>query len=79
MNQKVQRRAKMSKKASKEENVGGAGITALALMGILGLVLLGLGVYAIFFVSTLLGVILLVLGVLTYILFVIIEKRLKLL
>jgi hypothetical protein len=69
----------MSKKQSREEPVGGAGITVLAIMGIFGLVLLGLGVYAIFFVSLLVGVILLVLGILTYVLFVIIQKRLKLL
>jgi hypothetical protein len=75
----VQRRAKMSKKASEEETIGRAGITVLAVMGILGLVLFGLGVYTIFFVSVFVGVILLVLGVLTYVLFVIIQKRLKLL
>ena len=69
----------MAKKPSQEEGVGGAGITVLAVMGILGLVLFGVGIYAIFFVSLLVGVILLVLGVLTYVLFVIIQKKLKLL
>jgi uncharacterized membrane protein HdeD (DUF308 family) len=73
----------MTKKTSQKKNpqkkeVGGGTITFLAIMGIVGLILLVVGVYSIFEVSLLVGVTLLVLGLLTYVLFIIIEKKLKL-
>ena len=75
---------KMTKKTSpkkivQKKEVGGAAITVLAVMGIVGLILLAVGVYAIFEISLFVGVTLLVLGFLTYIIFVVIEKKLKLL
>jgi len=44
-----------------------------------GLILLAFGVYSIFEISILLGLILLVLGFFTYVIFVLIERKLKLL
>ena len=44
-----------------------------------GLILLAFGVYSIFEISILLGVILLVLGFFTYVIFILIERKLKLL
>lgn len=67
------------KKTVQKKEVSGAAITVLAVMGIVGLILLAVGVYSIFEVSLFVGVTLLVLGFLTYIIFIIIEKKLKLL
>lgn len=69
----------MRKQKSQEKVASGKVMTLLGIIGILGLVLLAFGVYAIFEISLALGIALLVLGVLTYIAFVLIEKRLKLL
>jgi uncharacterized membrane protein HdeD (DUF308 family) len=68
----------MTKKPSRKKEVDGKAITFLAIMGIVGLILLAVGVYSIFELSILVGVTLLVLGFITYIVFVIIEKKLKL-
>lgn len=54
-------------------------MTLLGIMGILGLVFLAVGFYAIFEVSKVLGLTLVILGVLDYVAFVLIEKKLKLL
>jgi len=48
-------------------------------MGIAGLILLVFGVYLIFEISKLVGLTLVILGVLVYVAFVLIEKKLKLL
>lgn len=48
-------------------------------MGIAGLILLAVGAYSLFEVSKPLGLTLIILGILVYIAFVIIEKKLKLL
>ena len=69
----------MTNKTSRKKEVDGKAITFLAIMGIVGLILLAVGVYSIFELSILVGVTLLVLGFITYIVFVIIEKKLKLL
>ena len=69
----------MTNKTSRKKEVDGKAITFLAIMGIVGLILLAVGVYSIFELSILVGVTLLVLGLITYIVFVIIEKKLKLL
>jgi len=69
----------MTNKTSQKKEVDGKAITFLAIMGIAGLILLAVGVYSIFELSILVGVTLLVLGFITYIVFVIIEKKLKLL
>ena len=53
-------------------------MTFLAIMGILGLILIIAGIASIFLVSQLLGVGLIIAGVVVYILFYVIEKRLKL-
>ena len=72
----------MTKKTSKtdqKEEIDKKWLTALAVMGIVGIVLFISGAYAIFEISLLLGLILLLLGILTYVGFVLIERRLKLL
>ena len=69
----------MRKQKSQEKVASGKVMTLLGIIGILGLVMLAFGVYAIFEISLALGIALFVLGVLTYIAFVLIEKRLKLL
>jgi len=54
-------------------------LTLLGIMGIAGLILLAFGIYSIFEISRPLGLALVVLGILVYVAFVLIEKRLKLL
>jgi len=54
-------------------------LTLLGIMGIAGLVLLAFGVYSIFEISKPLGLTLVILGILDYVTFVLIEKKLKLL
>jgi uncharacterized membrane protein HdeD (DUF308 family) len=51
----------------------------LGIIGIIGLILLAFGVFSIFEISTLLGVISLVLGFVVYFIFILIERKLKLL
>jgi len=69
----------MPKQKSQEKVVSRRGLILLGIMGIVGLILLAFGVLAIFERSTRLGVILLVLGFLVYFIFILIERKLKLL
>ncbi len=67
----------MPKKISQKKVISRTKLNILGVMGVLGLILLVLGVYSIFEVSLLVGVILLVTGFLIYVIFVIIQKRIK--
>ena len=69
----------MIKKAGQKKAVSDKVLLLLGIMGITGLILLAFGVYSLFEISKLLGITLLLLGVLVYIAFVLIEKKLKLL
>ena len=69
---------KMKKQTDQKKAVSGKVITLLGVMGIVGLILLAFGVYSFFEISKLLGLTLVVIGILVYIEFVIIEKKLKL-
>jgi uncharacterized membrane protein HdeD (DUF308 family) len=69
----------MTKQTSQKKVVSRKGLILLGIMGIIGLILLAFGVYSIFEISILLGVILLVLGFFTYVIFILIERKLKLL
>jgi len=69
----------MTKQKSQEKVVSRKGLILLGIMGIIGLILLALGVVAIFEKSILFGVISLVLGFLVYIIFILIERKLRLL
>ena len=69
----------MNKHPSQKKVVSGKVQVLLGIMGIAGLILIVFGVFALFEVSKLLGSISLGLGALDYILFVLIEKKLKLL
>ena len=69
----------MTKEPSQGKVAGRKGLILLGIMGIIGLVLLVFGVYSIFEISILLGVISLVLGSFIYVIFILIERKLKLL
>ena len=69
----------MTKQTSQKKVVSEKVLILLGIMGIAGLVLLAFGVYSIFEISKPLGLTLVVLGVLVYVAFVLIEKKLKLL
>jgi hypothetical protein len=69
----------MTEQTSQKKAVSRKGLILLGIMGILGLVLLAFGVFAIFNISLLVGVVSLVLGFFTYIVFILIERKLKLL
>ena len=69
----------MAKQKSQEKVVSRKGLILLAIMGIVGLILLAFGVVSIFEKSILLGVISLVLGFFVYLIFILIERKLKLL
>ena len=69
----------MTKQASQKKAVSEKVLTLLGIMGITGLILLAFGVYSIFEISKPLGLTLVILGVLVYVAFVLIEKKLKLL
>jgi hypothetical protein len=69
----------MTKQTSQKKVVSRKGLILLGIMGILGLILLAFGVFAIFEKSTLLGLISLVLGGFIYFIFILIERKLKLL
>jgi len=69
----------MTKQKSQEKVVSRKGLILLGIMGIIGLILLAFGVVAIFEKSILFGVISLVLGFLVYIIFILIERKLRLL
>ena len=68
----------MGKQAGQKQVVSGKVMTLLGIMGIAGLILLAFGVYSIFEISKPLGLTLVVLGVLVYVAFVLIERKLKL-
>ncbi|MGB8779769.1 MAG: hypothetical protein WCD81_03870 [Candidatus Bathyarchaeia archaeon] len=69
----------MTKQKSQKKVVGRKGLILLGIMGIVGLILLAFGVFSIFERSILLGVISLVLGFFVYFIFILIERKLKLL
>jgi hypothetical protein len=60
-----------------EEPVDKTTLNFLSLLGILGLILIIAGIASIFLVSVLIGVGLIVVGIAVYVLFFIMEKRLK--
>ncbi len=66
-------------KIPEKEPVSPKVMTILGIMGILGLILIVAGIYSIFAISTAIGVTLIVIGLLTYVGFIIVEKRLKML
>ena len=78
-NQKLIEEYITPKQTSQEKVVSRRGLILLAIMGIIGLILLTFGVFAIFEISILLGATLIVLGILTYAIFVAVERRLKIL
>jgi hypothetical protein len=67
----------MTKQTSQEKFVSRKGLTLLGIMGIIGLILLAFGVFSIFETSILLGLISLVLGFFIYVIFILIERKLK--
>jgi len=69
----------MTKQAGQKKAVSEKLLTLLGVMGITGLILLAFGVYSIFEISKPLGLTLVVLGILVYVAFVLVEKKLKLL
>jgi len=69
----------MTKQTSQKKVVSRKGLILLGIMGIIGLVLLAFGVFSIFEISILIGVISLVLGFFVYSVFILIERKLKLL
>jgi uncharacterized membrane protein HdeD (DUF308 family) len=70
--------AKPKAAAPEEEEVDKTSVTFLAIMGILGIVLIIAGIVSIVFSSPLVGVGLIIAGIVVYILFYVMEKRLKL-
>jgi tetrahydromethanopterin S-methyltransferase subunit E len=70
---------KMTKQTSQKEVVSRKGLILLGIMGIVGLIFFAFGVFLVFEKSTLQGLISLVLGVFIYCIFILIERRLKLL
>ena len=74
--QKLKPKTKPNEKTQKQ--LDKTSMTFLAIMGILGLILIVVGIASIFLVSQLVGVGLIIAGVIVYILFYVIEKRLKL-
>jgi hypothetical protein len=69
----------MTKQKIQEKVVSRKGLILLGIMGIVGLILLASGVVAIFEKSILFGVTSLVLGFFVYVIFILIERKLKLL
>jgi predicted membrane channel-forming protein YqfA (hemolysin III family) len=69
----------MTKQTSQKKVVSRKGLILLGIMGIIGLILLAFGLFLIFEVSLLLGLILLVLGFFIYVIFILVERKLKLL
>lgn len=60
-----------------EEEVDKSSLTFLAVLGILGLILILAGIAAMFLVSLFVGVALILLGIIMYVMFYLMEKRLK--
>jgi hypothetical protein len=69
----------MTKRKSQKKVVSTKGLILLGIMGIIGLILIAFGVFLIFERSILPAVISLVLGFFTYLIFILIERKLKLL
>jgi len=70
---------KMTEQTSQKKVLSRKGLILLAAMGIIGLILIAFGVFSIFEISMLLGLVLLILGVAVYVIFILIEKKLELL
>jgi uncharacterized membrane protein HdeD (DUF308 family) len=60
-----------------EEEVDKSSLTFLAVLGIIGLILILAGIAAMFLVSLFIGVALILLGIIMYVMFYLMEKRLK--
>ena len=69
----------MPKAKNQKNPVSEKSMALLGIVGILGLIFIISGIYAIIAISLFLGATLIVIGVITYVLFVVVEKRLKLL
>jgi uncharacterized membrane protein HdeD (DUF308 family) len=69
----------MPKAKNQKNPVSEKSMALLGIVCILGLIFIISGIYAIIAISLFLGVTLIVIGVITYVLFVVVEKRLKLL
>ena len=69
----------MTEQTSQKKAVSRKGLILLGIMGITGLILLAFGVFSIFKISILVGLVSLVLGSFTYFIFILIERKLKLL
>ena len=69
----------MTKQTSQKKVVSRKGLVFLGIMGIIGLIFLAFGVFSIFEISTRLGLILLILGLIMYFVFILLERKLKLL
>ncbi|GEM_PF-925816 len=67
-----------NKTTNQKKPVSDKNVTLLGILGILGLIFIISGVIAVFAVSLFLGVTLIVVGIISYVLFVFIEKKLKL-
>lgn len=61
----------------KPEEVDKSSLTFLAVLGILGLILVVAGIAAVFLFSVFIGVAMILLGIIVYVLFYLMEKRLK--
>jgi hypothetical protein len=69
----------MTERKSQKKVVSTKGLILLGIMGIIGLILIAFGIFLIFKRSILPAVISLVLGFFTYLIFILIERKLKLL
>jgi membrane-bound ClpP family serine protease len=69
----------MTERTSEKKVAGTRWLILIGIMGIVGLILLAFGVFLLFERSLLPGVISLVLGVFVYFVFIVIERKLKLL
>ena len=79
MREELKEELKMTKQTSQKKVASRKGLILLGIMGIVGLIFFAFGVFLIFEKSTLLGVISLVLGIFIYFIFILIERKLKLL
>jgi hypothetical protein len=75
---KPEEKAKPKVAEQDEEPVEKTSMTFLAIMGILGLILIVAGIGSVFLVSFWVGLGLIIAGIVVYILFYVMEKRLKL-
>ncbi|NLF88604.1 hypothetical protein GX563_07260 [Candidatus Bathyarchaeota archaeon] len=75
--QKLKPKAKPKEETPEEEQLDKTSLTYLAILGILGLILIIAGIAAIILASMFIGAALIVLGIIVYVIFYIMEKRLK--